>query len=87
MDVDTNAGRGEQVITHYLPGAVTTYERKNYRKHCIKLKENLKNSVRQRVQNNSNYPIGKGRETCTAMVKKVGADHTDDVSRKQGNGR
>ena len=29
MDVDTNAGRGEQVITHYLPGAVTTYERKN----------------------------------------------------------
>ena len=29
MDVDTNAGRGEQVITHYLPGAVTNYERKN----------------------------------------------------------
>ena len=29
----------------------------------------------------------KGRETCKAMVKKVGADHTDDVSRKQGNGR
>ena len=29
MDVDTNTGRGEQVIDHYLPGAVTNYERKN----------------------------------------------------------
>ena len=28
MDVDTNTGRGEQVIDHYLPGAVTNYERK-----------------------------------------------------------
>ena len=52
----------------------------------------------KRVENNSNSPTDfekfrivsqtdKGRETCKAMVKKVGADHTDDVSRKQGNGR
>ena len=26
--MDTNPGRGEQVIDHYLPGAVTNYERK-----------------------------------------------------------
>ena len=32
MNVDTNPGRGEQVIDHYLPGAVTNYERKKYRK-------------------------------------------------------
>ena len=39
MDVDTNAGRGEQVITHYLPGAVTNYERKKYRKKKRKLQQ------------------------------------------------
>ena len=27
-----NIGRGEQVNTHYLPGAGTNYERKKYRK-------------------------------------------------------
>ena len=41
MDVDTNAGRGEQVITHYLPGAVTNYARKKCRKKKRKLHENL----------------------------------------------
>ena len=40
MDVDTNAGRGEQVNDHYLSGAVVTnYGRKNYRKHYIKLQK------------------------------------------------
>ena len=39
--MDTNPGRGEQVIDHYLPGAVTNYERKKYRKKKRKLHENL----------------------------------------------
>ena len=38
MDVDTNTGRGEQVIAHYLPGAVTNHGRKNYRNY-IKLQK------------------------------------------------
>ena len=39
--MDTNPGRGEQVMDHYLPGAVTNYERKKYRKKYRKLHENL----------------------------------------------
>ena len=35
--MDTNPGRGEQVMDHYLPGAVINYERKKKRK----LHENL----------------------------------------------
>ena len=31
--------------------------------------------------------IGPTSHEENTMVKKVGADHTDDVSRKQGNGR
>ena len=50
MDDDTNAGREEQVITRYLPGAVTNYGRKNYRKYYIQLQKNLKNFVRRRIQ-------------------------------------
>ena len=38
MDVDTNAGRGEQVIDHYLPGAVTNYGLR--KKKLQKTKEN-----------------------------------------------
>ncbi len=38
------------------------------------------------IQNPTQTIERKGRETCTAMAKKVGDDHTD-VSRKQGNGR
>ena len=30
-DIDMALGRGEQVSTHYLPGAGTNYERKNSR--------------------------------------------------------
>ena len=55
--MDTNPGRGEQVIDHYLPGAVTNYERKKYRKKKRKLHENLIEEffVRQkRVENNLN---------------------------------
>ena len=53
--MDTNPGRGEQVIDHYLPGAVTNYERKNYRKNYIKLhkiplKFEKDYTVRRRVQ-------------------------------------
>ena len=39
--MNTNPGRGEQVMDHYLPGAVTNYERKKYRKKKRKLHENL----------------------------------------------
>ena len=39
--MNTNPGRGEQVLDHYLPGAVTNYERKKYRKKKRKLHENL----------------------------------------------
>ena len=39
--MDTNPGRGEQVMDHYLPGAVTNYERKKYRKKYRKLPEKL----------------------------------------------
>ena len=39
--MDTNPGRGEQVIDHYLPGAVTNYERKKYRKKYRKKKRKL----------------------------------------------
>jgi hypothetical protein len=40
MDMNTNPGRGEQVMDHYLPGAVTNYERKKYKKSIEKRKEN-----------------------------------------------
>ena len=45
MDVDTNAGRGEQVIDHYLPGAVTNYGLR--KKKLQKTKENSVCSIRR----------------------------------------
>ena len=49
-----NTGLREQVNEHYLPGAVTNYERKNYRKNYIKLHKIPlkfeKDFIRRRVQ-------------------------------------
>ena len=39
--MDTNPGRGEQVIDHCLPGAVTNYGRKKLQKTVNKVTENL----------------------------------------------
>ena len=48
--MDTNPGRGEQVIDHYLPGAVTNYEKKKVQKTVNKVTENLKNWVRKKPE-------------------------------------
>ena len=48
--MDTNPGRGELVIDHYLPAAVTNYEKKKVQKTVNKVTENLKNWVRKKPE-------------------------------------
>ena len=50
MNVDTNPGRGELVIDHHLPGAVTNYGGKKLQKTVNKVTENLKNWVRKKPE-------------------------------------
>ena len=77
--MDTNPGRGEQVIDHYLPGAVTNYERKNYRKNYIKLhkiplKFEKDFKTESTINNSKSQAQKRGKKKDEKMASIVGAN-------------